>query len=387
MAAANNRFKFGIFMAPFHEPNENPTVALERDMQLIEWLDQLDFDEAWIGEHHSAGWEIVSSPKIFIAAAAQRTRNIRFGTGVTSLPYHHPLMVANRIVQLDHMTRGRVMLGVGPGALVTDALAMGIDPTLQRPRMAEALDVIMKLFRSEEPVTAKTDWFEIKDAVLHLRPYQRPHPLVAVACTQSPAGPTLAGKYGLAMLSVSVPRDAKGEVNPAYLWRIATETAEEHGYTMDRNEWRLSIPVYLADSRKEAIEDVREKAGRWQREYFEKTLGRPPVPGPMHEIVERQVESGNWIVGDPDDCIAAIERLQEASGGFGGLLVLAHNWTTREKILRSYELLARYVMPHFQGSTVNQQRSNQWARERSEELHKIKTLSLEKAKDQFAKRS
>ena len=122
------RMKFGIFMAPFHWKGENPTLSLERDLEIIQWLDQLGYDEAWIGEHHSAGWEIIASPEVFIATAAERTRNIKLGTGVISLPYHHPMMVANRMVLLDHLTRGRAMLGVGPGALVTDAAMLGIDP-------------------------------------------------------------------------------------------------------------------------------------------------------------------------------------------------------------------------------------------------------------------
>ena len=109
--------RFGIFIAPFHPLGENPHLALRRDLELVEWLDQLGYDEAWIGEHHSAGYEIIASPELFIAAAAERTRHIRLGTGVSSLPYHHPLMLADRIIQLDHMTRGRVMFGVGPGAL------------------------------------------------------------------------------------------------------------------------------------------------------------------------------------------------------------------------------------------------------------------------------
>src|ERR687883_1002585 len=143
--------RFGLFMAPFHPVGQNPTLALERDLDLIVHLDRLGFDEVWIGEHHSAGWEIIASPEVFIAAAAERTKNIKLGTGVISLPYHNPLMVANRMVLLDHLTRGRVMLGVGPGALVTDALMLGIEPDTQRPRMAEALDAIIRLLTTTEP--------------------------------------------------------------------------------------------------------------------------------------------------------------------------------------------------------------------------------------------
>ena len=189
------RMTFGIFLGPFHRVGENPTLAFRRDMELIEWLDELGYDEAWIGEHHSAGWEIISSPELFIAAAAERTRHIKLGTGVVSLPYHHPFMVANRMVQLDHMTRGRVMFGVGPGALPTDAYMMGIDPSTQRRKMDESLGIILRLFTEDEPITYKGEWFELNEALLQIKPYQRPYMPLAVASIQSPSGVVLAGKY------------------------------------------------------------------------------------------------------------------------------------------------------------------------------------------------
>src|ERR671923_1014817 len=191
--ALPERLKFGIFMAPFHRINENPTLALERDLELVQWMDTLGFDEVWVGEHHSAGWETISCPEIFIDIAADRTRHIKLGTGVISLPYHHPFMVANRMVLLDHLTRGRVMLGVGPGALVTDALMFGIPAERQREMMDEALGIIIRLFESTEPLTYQSDWFQLHEAVLQLRPYQEPSIPIAVASVQSPAGGRLAG--------------------------------------------------------------------------------------------------------------------------------------------------------------------------------------------------
>ena len=181
--ALPERMKFGIFLAPFHRLGENPTLAIERDLELVQWLDTLGFDEAWIGEHHSAGWETIASPEIFIGIAAERTRHIKLGTGVISLPYHHPLMVANRMVLLDHMTRGRVMMGVGPGALVSDAYMLGIEPTTQREKMDESLGVIVRLLTETQPISYESSWFELHDAVLHLQPYQRPHmPIGSGSC-------------------------------------------------------------------------------------------------------------------------------------------------------------------------------------------------------------
>ena len=241
------RMRFGIFMAPFHWAAENPTLSLERDMELLEWLDQLGYDEAWIGEHHSGGWETIASPEVFIAAAAQRTKHIKLGTGVLSLPYHHPLMVANRMILLDHMTRGRVMMGVGPGALVGDAFMLGIDPPLQRQRMDEALNIILRLWTETEPITYEADWFTLKEATVHLRPYTLPHIPIAVAASYSPAGMVCAGKYGLSVLSlntISVPGAAAPDL--AKFWDIAEETADKYGQTVSRDDWGIVIHVHLA---------------------------------------------------------------------------------------------------------------------------------------------
>jgi limonene 1,2-monooxygenase len=139
--------KTGVFLAPFHALAENPLLALDRDMELLVHLDRLNYHEAWIGEHHSGGLEIIACPELFIAAAAERTRHIRLGTGVVSLPYHNPFTVAGRLMQLDYMTRGRAMFGVGPGSLVYDAVKMGLKPEEQRRKLDESLDVIMDLCR------------------------------------------------------------------------------------------------------------------------------------------------------------------------------------------------------------------------------------------------
>ena len=377
------RMKFGVFMAPFHRVGENPTLALERDLELLQWLDTLGFDEAYIGEHHSAGWETIASPEMFMATAAERTRHIRLGTGVTSLPYHHPFMVANRMVLLDHLTRGRVILGCGPGALASDALMLGIKPERQRAMMEEALDAIMRLMSSTEPYTVKTDWFEMNDAVLQLRPYQDPIVPVAVASVESPAGVTLAGKHGASVLSLSVPRDTIRKTSLAELWSIAEETAAEHGKKMHREDWGIVMGMHLAESKEQAFKDIREGSGNIVTEYFGETLGNPVPDVPRDQIVDYMVDHNQWIVGTPDDCIAGIERLQEISGGFGKFMIRVEDWAPRDKIHRSYELLARYVMPHFQGSVQGIEISRDWASERREALQANRYVGIKAATDRF----
>jgi limonene 1,2-monooxygenase len=379
---------FGIFLGPFHRVGENPTLAIDRDLELVQWLDYLGFDEAWIGEHHSAGWETISSPEIFMAVAADRTRHIKLGTGVISLPYHHPLMVANRMVQLDHMTHGRVMLGVGPGALPSDAYMLGIDPTTQREKMDEAFGIILRLFTEDEPISYKSDWFELHEAMLQLKPYQQPHMPIAVASVQSPAGVALAGKYGASVLTITVPRDPSvGQADLKGLWKIAEESAAEHGKTMNRDDWRLTVPVYLAEDRQQALDEIRLGAGRFLREYTEGTNGRKPgFDGPLEEVVDHMAGNGSWIVGTPDDCIEGINRLAEQSGGFGGLLVQTIDWAPREKMLHSFELMARYVIPQFQGSVVSTAASNRWAAERVDTLVSGRMRALDRAGQDYAER-
>ncbi len=350
---------FGIFLAPFHRVGDNPSLAMQRDIELIEHLDRLGYDEAWIGEHHSAGWEIIASPELIIAAAAERTKTIRLGSGVTSLPYHHPFLVAQRFVQLDHMTRGRAMLGCGPGALVSDAFMLGIDPATQRRRMDESLEAIMALLRCDGPVTRRTDWFTMNEARLHLRPYSDPHFPIAVASTLTPSGPSVAGKHGVGILSLGAGAPG-GMAAIAAQWRIAEEEAAKHGATMDRADWRMVMNVHVAETDEAAMDQVRVGERLETAGYFEDALGRPP--GRSEDPLTDGVRAGTTLVGSPDTVARGIQALWDASdGGFGAFLFRAHDWADREQSWRSYELFARWVMPRFQGSLTMPQGSYDWA--------------------------
>jgi len=350
------RLRFGAFIAPFHPVDENPTLAIQRDLELVQHMDNLGFEEAWIGEHHSAGYELIASPEVFIAAAAERTKHIRLGTGVASLPYHHPMMLADRMNQLDHMTRGRVMFGAGPGALVSDAMMMGIPPQAQRDRMDEALDVLVRLMAGEE-VTHKSDWFELRQARLQMTPYSRPSIEMAVASQVSPTGARAAGRHGLGLLSIGATGQA-GFNALASNWHIATEMAAEHGKSMDRSRWRLVGPMHIAPTREQALEEVKFGLEKWIY-YFREIANLPIVPeGP--DPIKAMTESGLAVIGTPEDAIQRIQQLVDESGGFGAFLLMDHNWAPWEAKKRSYELIARYVAPHFQALNPNRQASMDW---------------------------
>jgi limonene 1,2-monooxygenase len=351
--------RFGYFMAPFHPVGQNPTLALERDLDLVVALDRLGFDEVWVGEHHSAGFEIIGSPEVFIGVAAERTKHIRLGTGVSSLPYHHPLMLADRMVLLDHLTRGRAMLGCGPGQLTSDAHMLGIEADTQRPRMEEALTAITHLLRSDEPLTMETDWFTIRDARLQLGSYSRPHLEIATAASISPTGAAAAGRHDTGLLSIAATSKQGFDALGTH-WGTWNEVAAEHGNVADRNRWRLVGPMHLARTKEQARADVSYGILEFSR-YFTHVLPAGPVRGDTpEEIVANVDEDGFAVIGTPEDAIAKIQSLVDESGGFGTFLLFGHDWATPRATIESLELFAQYVMPHFQGQLDAPAASCEW---------------------------
>ncbi len=357
------KLRNGVFLAPFHPVDEDPTQCLRRDLELIEHLDRLGYEEAWIGEHHSAGYEIIPSPEVFIAAAAERTKRIKLGTGVVSLPYHHPLMAANRIIQLDHQTMGRVMFGVGPGLLPSDAFAMGIEPSTQRDRMVESIEVILRLFAGER-VTHKSDWFTLVDAACQLRPYTWPHPEIAVASSVTPSGGKLAGRHGFGMLCVAATQtggyDALG-IN----WKVANETAAAHGRIMDPERLRLVGPVHIAETREQAFENIKFGFDKW-RDYFAGITAIAGREGMNTQSIDDLIRDGVIAVGTPDDAVAQIRRLQDKQGEFGCFLQLAHNWANFENTKKSYDLWQRHVTPVINRANEARETAFNWARDHKE---------------------
>jgi limonene 1,2-monooxygenase len=373
----------GIFLAPFHNHDENPTLSIERDLELLEHLDRLNYHEAWIGEHHSGGFELIACPEMFIAAAAQRTRHIRLGTGVVSLPYHNPFMLADRMVQLDHMTRGRAMFGVGPGALVHDALKIGIDPGDQRRMMDESFEVIVRLLNGEV-VNKRTDWFNLTDAQLQLRPYTQPHMELAVAAARSPSGSVLAGKHGVGMLSIGGTAPAQMERHTAN-WGLYEETARANGHVPDRKDWRVVGLFHIAETRAQARQNVQFGVQAFA-DYFRDVATFPIIPPEVPNPTDWLIETGTACIGTPDDAIAYIQRLIDGSGGFGVICELAQNWADWDATKKHYELMARFVHPHFQRSRELLRGSYEYATSRHVDFTGRAAAAIQKAIDQHAAR-
>lgn len=385
-----SRIRFGAFVAPHTAPDEHPALSIQYDLDLVELLDKLDFEEAWIGEHHSGGWEINASPELFIAAASQRTSRIKLGTGVVSLAYHHPLQVADRIRQIEYLTRGRAMFGVGPGSLPSDAYMMGVPTALVRDRMEEAIDPIVRLLKGET-VTQKTDWFTLQDARLQLCSYNEEGVELAVASQVSPTGARAAGKFGMGLLSIGA--TSTGAFNAlASNWGIAEDVAKDYGHQMNRSAWRLVAPVHVAETREKARENVRFGLTKWI-DYMAKVAALPLAPPEGVDPVDYMVDTGFAVIGTPDDYVAQVERLRAQSGGFGCFLHLDTRWADWAETRRSYELVARYAIPKINRLNESRVASESWLRNNNDLFRgelaaavgaKVAQHAAEKGKDKIS---
>ena len=268
-------------------------------------------------------------------------------------------MVAERIRYLDHITRGRLMFGMGPGSLPSDAHMLGIETARVRDLLEESIEPITRLLNGET-VTMKTDWFTLQDARLQFLSYKEEGVEMAVASQVSPTGSRIAGRFGMGLLSLGATSIA-GFNALAANWAIAEETARDHGQTVDRSKWRLVGPMHIAETREQARKDVQWGFHRWV-DYYRHVATLPLAPDGVDPI-DAMIESGFAIIGTPDDAAAQIERMIEKSGGFGAFLHLSGNWADTAATKRSYELFARYVAPQVNRVNVNRVESEQFLRD------------------------
>src|SRR5499427_8863272 len=345
------RLRFGAFLAPHHPIGEHPMLQFRRDLDLVEHLDRLGYDEFWCGEHHSSGWEMIASPEMFLAAAGERT-----------------------------------IFGSGPGALASDAHVLGIDPMVQRDRQDEALGIIRRLFRGER-VTARSQWFTLQDAALQLLPLQEEIPCV-VASQISPSGMTLAGKHGIGIISIGSMSN-EGLQSLPQQWSFAEQAAAKHGKVADRSQWRVLLSWHIAETRERARLEARDGLLRHHNEYIVGTLQRPGLQAysSPDEAVDKAAfaQGAAATIGTPDDLVAKIKSVLEVSGGFGTLVGFVHDWANPENTSRSWDLVARYVVPEINSHLVGLRRSQQFVIEnravfeRSREAVMAKIMENDKA--------
>jgi alkanesulfonate monooxygenase SsuD/methylene tetrahydromethanopterin reductase-like flavin-dependent oxidoreductase (luciferase family) len=351
----------GYFTMPLHPPGAVPADWLQSDVDQVVTLEELGYAEAWLGEHYTSAWESLPCPDLLIASALARTKTIKLGTGVNALPTHHPVNLAHRIAQLDQMARGRFMWGIGSGGFAGDFELFDIDMKNfeMRSLARDVLDAVLMLWDDPKPAFHEHNrWrFRVPEYQpdiglgLHWRPYQTPHPPIAVAGI----GPrsdmiTLAGQRGWIPMSINF-------VTPATLkmhWETYEESADQAGVGSDREVWRISREVFVGETPEQA-----------RREALEGTLGRDwgqfllPILKKLNMMIAPKLDpdmadedvtleylcENLWIVGDVDEVTDKLYDLYTHTGGFGTLLVNGHEWDPTGKWEQSMGLLAREVMP------------------------------------------
>jgi limonene 1,2-monooxygenase len=352
--------KFSFFMMPCHDPRENPTLAFQRDIGLIHLADSLGYDEFYIGEHHSGGWETMPAPELALSMAAATAKRIRLGTSVFSAPFHHPFHLAERMAFFDHLTQGRAILGVGPCSLVTDKMLFNMPDDVLYPMLHEAIEVIVRLLESDEPISHKGQFWQFEDMRLQLRSHQRPRMPLAMPSAATPANLEIIGRYGMIWMSPA----GKNRRDATENWKIVQKGAADAGREADRDNWRIATYMHLAETADQAWDEVRDGILR-EAKYFSAIGLRShyaQYPGQPYEefTPESCAEMRDWVIGTPDDAIAWIEQKQAVTGGFGGVMLTCHEWCDIRKITRSMEMFARYVMPRFQGHNATYR--DEWRR-------------------------
>ncbi|WP_436640693.1 LLM class flavin-dependent oxidoreductase [Microbaculum sp. FT89] len=348
--------RFGLFTMPEHPPHENWTLSYDRDIDRIVTAEKLGFNEFWIGEHHTGGYENVPMPELLIAKASAVTSRIRLGTGVVNLPYHDPFLVAERLAFLDHLTHGRLDFGFGGGGLPSDRALFGMSSEEAKPRTNEALEIIWNLLSSRKPYTFEGQYFSVKNRRLQVPPLQAEPPF-AVAGLTGTHNFELCGSRGWKSLSVYFTPLVGGGAAPDLRdhANAIVKGAEEAGRDPQkaRDNWAVVREVYVSTSREQAMADIREGV----RISYDYLLGlglgalmKKDADMPDADLTfDWMVEEIPWIIGSPEDCIRQLHELNEETGGFGTLLINVRDWTTSDLYNRSLELFARYVMPQFNG--------------------------------------
>jgi limonene 1,2-monooxygenase len=221
---------------------------------------------------------------------------------------------------------------------------------VQRDRQDEAIGIIRRLFNGER-VSAKSDWFTLQDAALQLLPLQEDMPF-AVASQISPSGMTLAGKHGIGIISIGSMSSEGLNALPTQ-WGFAEAAAAKHGKTVDRKNWRVLLSWHIAETREKARAEAREGLLRHHNQYVVGTLQRPdakPFKDPDEAVDKAAFSDGaSATIGTPDDLVARIKSVLEISGGFGTLVGFVHDWANPENTMRSWDMVARYVVPEING--------------------------------------
>jgi alkanesulfonate monooxygenase SsuD/methylene tetrahydromethanopterin reductase-like flavin-dependent oxidoreductase (luciferase family) len=346
---------------PLHPPEKSRTQCFEEDVEFIVRADELGFTEAWVGQHHTLAWEPIPANDLFIANVLPRTRNIRLGTGVSIMPHHHPANVAVRLAMLDHLSRGRINCGFGQGGVPTDweLFNLPADPKVQGLMTVEAIDMVLKLWAAEAPFDFQGQYWHLKIQTINrelgigtiLKPYQQPHPPIGMSVIRGQSlAARMAGQRGYWPISSNLAATATVSEH----WKTYCAGAAEAGRpNPDRSVWRVSRSVFVGETTRKAWDFALNSAFGRGFQYLLALLRTakmlsivkhdPAVPD--DDVTVEYCLKNLCIIGDPDECGRQLRQVWDVTGGFGTLLMIAHDWDDKLKWLRAMHLLAKEIVP------------------------------------------
>ena len=358
--------RLGLFMMPVHPPARSFTDTLAEDAEKSLLADRLGFEELWVGEHFSATSEPIPSPLMFMAQLLPQTKNLRFGTGVINLPNHDPVVVAAEAAQFDHMSRGRLMLGVGPGGLLSDFELFGhTDVAVRNRKVIEAVGIMQRIWSQDPPYDIAGEFWKVRladNVVADLgigfmpKPYQKGGPPISLSlASPHSSSARTAARHGWGILSANI----IPTYSVASHWAIYSKACSEAGRRASGENWRVSRNVMVAPSDAEAYDRVYGDgaSNRYFYTYIRAALGGVGLlsilkPHPQMSDEEASVEAiaeGCVLYGSPKTLLDKLVAFREEVGPFGTLLMTGLDWLGPNQAFerQAMQLLAQEVMPKF----------------------------------------
>ncbi|HET9404521.1 MAG TPA: LLM class flavin-dependent oxidoreductase [Burkholderiales bacterium] len=356
--------RLGIFMMPLHPLHRDPAATLQEDRDAIILADRLGFHDAFVGEHLTDRAENVTNSFIFLASLIHATKTIKLATGTSNLSQSHPVLIAAHAAMFDHLARGRFIFGVSPGALLSDAEALGMISEDRNQLFAEAIDVILQIWERDPPYdidlpgnrfkvsTARTLVADIGKGVMY-KPYQKPRPeIVGTVVAPHSRGVIAMGERDFHPLSANF-------LLPHWLpshWANYAEGKRRAGAAANPADWRIARTIFVADDDRTAERYGKTDPGSPYRFYWRQlrvklTIPKRHIVFKTHEAQDDAELTDDYVVdrlvicGTVNKVVDAILKLREQAGDFGELVYAGMDWVDPALARRSMELMANEVMP------------------------------------------
>jgi alkanesulfonate monooxygenase SsuD/methylene tetrahydromethanopterin reductase-like flavin-dependent oxidoreductase (luciferase family) len=356
--------RLGYFTMPVHPMHRDWVDTLKEDREAVILADKLGFYDAFVGEHLTDKCENITNSMMFHASLIPETKRIKLATGTTNLSHMHPVLIAVQAAMFDHMAEGRFVFGVSPGALTSDAEALGILEQDRNKMFAEAIDVILAIWEGEAPFdidfpnnrykvsTVRTQALPIGVGYMG-KPYQKPRPeIVGTVVAPFSPGVVLMGKRDFHPLSANflLSKHLKSH------WEHYTKGKLEAGQKPDVADWRIARAVFVADDDKTAARYGQTDSKSPYAFYYEQMLAKMKrgkrlyvfkqyKDQPDDEITHEHVMNHCVIHGGVNKVVDAILALREEVGDFGELVYAGMDWVDPTLAKRSMQLMAEQVIP------------------------------------------